>query len=152
MMRNAISSRGAKTVRLLLVAGLAAIASVVVATPANAADLGDRLFRGQTMNRGDYIDRNTTNGRVQLLLQTDRNLVLYGYPNPSTRRACWDTGTVASGYRAVYQNDGNFVVYNSSGRPVWASNTVGTRGTTVDINASGHLYVGVTDISRRNCP
>ncbi|MFF3404999.1 hypothetical protein ACFYW8_02005 [Streptomyces sp. NPDC002742] len=48
---------------------------------------------------------------------------------------------------AVYQTDGNFVVYNSSGGVVWASNTKGGGGSTVDMNSNGVLHVGTKAIN-----
>lgn len=57
---------------------------------------------------------------VQLIMQQDGNLVLYG-PNYTV---LWATGTQATGSRLVMQNDGNLVIYNGW-TPVWASGTGG---------------------------
>ncbi|MDI1435954.1 matrixin family metalloprotease [Polyangium sorediatum] len=61
-------------------------------------------------------------GRFQLKYQSDGNLVLYMGSSP-----LWATGTNgAGGDRVLMQEDGNLVIYNASGHPVWATNTPGT--------------------------
>ncbi|GAB3848938.1 hypothetical protein GCM10029963_32570 [Micromonospora andamanensis] len=120
-------------VRGLAVATMAVVAMVTATAPAYAANLGQRLYKGTYMHKGDYIARSG----VQLLMQQDGNLVLR-----NTYGVCWASGTNPSGHQAVYQRDGNFVVLNSSGRALWASNTVGDPGTTVSIETNGNLYVG----------
>lgn len=102
-------------------------------------------------HRSDYIERNIDprrlSQRVRLVMQSDGNLVLYALAKPGiTGRTCWASNTVGRGTRAVYQGDGNFVVYNGN-TPTWASNTVGDGGSTVDINWTGKLYVGFRQIT-----
>ena len=60
---------------------------------------------------------------------------------------CWASNTQSRGYRATYQNDGNFVVYNRSGAAQWASHTVGGSGENININRVGRIYVGQQPIS-----
>jgi hypothetical protein len=67
-----------------------------------------------------------TFGRGNLVIaamQPDGNFVLQNRAtNPPT--PIWATGTSNSpGARIVVQNDGNLVIYNAGGAPVWASNT-----------------------------
>ncbi|WP_158632072.1 hypothetical protein [Micromonospora sp. Llam0] len=115
----------------------------ITLSPAQAANLGTKLDKGEQLHHGDYIQRTISDkSQVRLTMQSDGNLVLR---NVKTKRACWSAKTTGSGKRAVYQNDGNFVVYNLAGRAVWASGK--RKGSTVDINASGVLYVGYTAIS-----
>jgi hypothetical protein len=39
------------------------------------------------------------------------------------------------------QGDGNFVVYASSGSPVWASNTAGDTGAYLDVQNDGNVVI-----------
>lgn len=131
--------------RAALVVAATALPFMTMAAPAHAANLGHTISRGTYVNKGDYLSRTMSGYSVQLIMQQDGNLVL----KATTGRICWASNTVG-GHRAVYQSDGNFVVYNSSGKAMWASNTVGATwetGQTVNINASGTLYVGYKKIS-----
>jgi hypothetical protein len=56
-------------------------------------------------------------GRTRLILQTDGNLVLY-----LGSTALWASGT-NSGVSLRSQSDGNLVLVNAAGNPVWASGT-----------------------------
>ena len=51
-----------------------------------------------------------------------------------------------NGWKYIAQNDGNFVIYNSSGRAVWASNTDVGYGLTAKMQADGNfvIYNGAT--------
>jgi hypothetical protein len=124
--------------RTILVMTAAAASLAVSATSAQAANLGTAITRGETMWKGDYLHRDMPGGYpVELIMQNDGNLVL----KTTTGRICWASGTNPSGVKAIYQDDGNFVVYGPSG-PLWASNTNGNTGSTVDITRNGELYAG----------
>jgi hypothetical protein len=130
---------------LLMAPLTAATANAVPASPATYH--GHSLFRGDVMAPGDYLD--SAGGNFILRMQTDGNLVEY-WPGASWK-VCWASNTNGwPGSYAIYQNDGNFVVYTSGGQALWASNTVGDRGSTVDISESlrdyGSQYVGFTRI------
>ena len=58
----------------------------------------------------------------RLIFQTDRKLAVYDQNNGLKWLA---PNTYLNGYIAKMQTDGNFVVYNSSYTPLWASNTSG---------------------------
>ena len=76
-------------------------------------------------------------GRFDLILQGDGNLVLY---EGST--ALWASNTVNSGaVKATMQGDGNFVLYTSAGSPVWASNTAGNSGAKLSLQNDGNLVI-----------
>jgi hypothetical protein len=115
--------------------------------PANF--LGTKLTKGEWMYPGDNIT--SADGAFTLNMQPDGNLVEYWSDNQT--RACWASNTNGHpGDFAVYQDDGNFVVYAPNGGGAhWASNTAGKAGTTVDMSTSlreyGFLYVGVTPIA-----
>ncbi|GGP55466.1 hypothetical protein [Streptomyces melanogenes] len=112
------------------------------------------LYQGESLDRGEYIETRYGNWNDQriyrLIMQWDGNLVLYKtYQGNQT--VCWASHTWGSdAVHAVYQTDGNFVLYTAGGTVPWASNTVGKGGQTVNINNFGGLYVGYTRISS-NC-
>lgn len=107
----------------------------------NSISANQYLFRDQALWSAD--------GRYELTLQGDGNLVLYGpsgaiwSTNTSTSSAAilvmqgggdlvlydpqynvlWQTGTSGASSYFVVQTDGNLVVYSSSGTALWASGT-----------------------------
>ncbi|GAA1992985.1 hypothetical protein [Catenulispora subtropica] len=127
-----------------------AIAGLVLgsAGSASAGAYGDSMVRGQYLNPGEQLQRSIPQGELVLTMQTDGNLVEYLYANGGTL-VCWASNTYQKGYNnyAVYQLDGNFVVYDGGGGVQWASNTQGGGGSTVDMNSLGVLYVGTTPIN-----
>jgi hypothetical protein len=62
---------------------------------------------------------------LNLIMQTDGNLVVY-----AKGHAVWASNTVGKcpGCVASYQGDGNLVLYDNNKRPVWALNSVGSKG------------------------
>jgi hypothetical protein len=92
------------------------------------------------LNPGDTIQQpgnvKSCDGRFNLDLQTDGNLVLYFTGNG----ALWATHTGA-GHTLVMQNDGNLVLYNSSNAAVWSSGTYGHPGAWAAIQNDGNLVV-----------
>jgi hypothetical protein len=109
----------------------------------------------QALSQGDTVV--SCNGQFSLDLQTDGNLVLYsGAANAAN--ALWDTATDAGdgrtpGYRAIMQEDGNFVLYDAHGTAdanrLWSSDTSGHPGAYVDVQDDGNLviYVGIASPS-----
>lgn len=80
----------------------------------------------------------SSDGRFNLTMQTDGNLVLYrnsdGYP-------LWNTGTYGSGASVAYfQSDGNFVLYNFTG-PVWYTNTSNFPCARLAVQSDGNLVI-----------
>ncbi len=124
---------------------------MLLVSPANAARVGSSLSKGSYLHAGNWIDRTAYAGPVRLIMQRDGNLVLAFGVNGE--KPCWSTGTAGrGGVQAVYQRDGNFVVVTSSGAVVWASNTAGGSGSTVDIDKLGNLWVGNKQITFGRCP
>ncbi len=75
------------------------------------------------LNQGEKI--NSPDGRWQLVMQADGNLV--GYVN-STGKSFWRSGSTGRGtgpYRATLQGDGNFVVYDSANAAIWKTGKLG---------------------------
>lgn len=76
-------------------------------------------------------------GRLVLVYQGDGNLVLYKGGTPT-----WSTATHGTAAGTVYlQGDGNFVVYEASGRPVWNSGTHGNEGAWLVLQNDGNLVI-----------
>ena len=72
-------------------------------------------------------------------MQSDGNLVLYNLYDGHAR---WATGTEGnSGDFAVFQGDGNFVVYSSSGSPLWNSHTYTYSGLTLNMQSDGNAVI-----------
>jgi len=63
------------------------------------------------------------NGRFVALLQGDGNFVVFADGRPG-----FATRTRAAGAALALQSDGNVVIYDSQGRPLWASGTGGSGG------------------------
>ncbi|AFZ57256.1 hypothetical protein H6G54_25145 [Anabaena cylindrica FACHB-243] len=86
------------------------------------------------------------NGRYQLVLQSDGNLVLYGLEGRVPGGATWATGTDGQGGTlAVLQSDGNFVLYGPRGRvpggALWGSGTDGQDVTSLVMQNDGNLVL-----------
>jgi hypothetical protein len=80
-------------------------------------------------------------GRFSLAMQTDGNLVLYGFG-----RALWASQTSGSdGFAAVMQGDGNFVLYGKYSDPLWDSATNGNTGARLAIQDDGNMVVYASD-------
>jgi len=95
----------------------------------SSLNVNEELKAGQRLRSPDR--------RFDLVMQTDGNLVLY---RNSDSKSLWATGTTG-GSRAIMQGDGNFVRYASSGVPVWASNTAGNNGATVQLQNDANLVI-----------
>jgi hypothetical protein len=55
--------------------------------------------------------------------------------------AKWSSGTKGQGVRAVFQADGNLVVYAADNSTVWSSRTDGHNGAVLVIGGNGNVYV-----------
>ena len=76
-------------------------------------------------------------GRFQLILGGDGNLVLYEDSTP-----LWSAGTAGKpSANAIMQGDGNFVIYSTSGAALWASNTAGNNGATLSVQDDGNTVI-----------
>ena len=100
---------------------------------------------GDTMQPGEMLYRSieSANGLYTLVYQDDGNLVLY--PNGSTN-ALWASGTQGTSQgSAIMQTDGNLVVYDQSGSPVFATNTEGNPGSSLVLENDGNVVIYAPD-------
>lgn len=81
----------------------------------------DTLYSGQALTPGQRLT--SQDGRFNLILQTDGNLVMYDPHN----RAIWASNS--SGHpntsEAIMQADGNLVLYENGSNAYWATQTAG---------------------------
>lgn len=76
-----------------------------------------------------------------LSMQSDGNLVLYKKVYGALAQALWASGTAfGTGHSAIFQEDGNFVVYDAKGKAKWASDTQ-PMGNRLIIQEDGNLVI-----------
>jgi hypothetical protein len=101
-----------------------------------SGQLGSAIHAGEGLQPGQYVL--SPNGRYQLVMQADGNLVEYA----AGRRAVWASGTDGHpGATLAMQADGNLVVYGPDGAPLWASGTMGRGGSFVMPGDDGNLVL-----------
>ncbi len=89
-----------------------------------SAFYGGGINEGTTLKSGQAVYSASRNH--ELLMQDDGNLVLY---NTTNGTAVWNSRTYGNaGAYAVFQTDGNFVVYSANGTALWYSATYGESG------------------------
>ncbi|MBD2330103.1 hypothetical protein [Alkalinema sp. FACHB-956] len=66
-----------------------------------------------------------------VVVSSSRNIE---YRRGATLRAC-------NGFRLVFQADGNLVVYNTAGRPLWATGTNGTGANILAVQSDGNVVL-----------
>ena len=94
-----------------------------------------RLNSGHQLQKGESL--RSLDGRFELILQTDGNLVLYRIGSGPI----WDSRTAgAIVNNAVMQGDGNFVVYGPSGA-IWNSQTENNPGAYITLQNDGNLVI-----------
>lgn len=118
-------------------------ATATISDPAGAAcadvitlGAGEELRPGQGVFSCDE--------RFYLVYQGDGNLVLYNW-GASPRYPMWWTGTIGSPLVAAMQVDGNVVIYDATGRPVWYTNTGGHWGAYLVLQKNGNLVLHAPD-------
>ncbi len=81
------------------------------------------LYANEFLAPSEYLVSNS--GLYKFEHQVDGNLVVSMAATSGQRRVLWASGTSGSTtVRCVMQRDGNLVLYDSAGQPVWATNTV----------------------------
>ncbi|HEY5399819.1 MAG TPA: beta-galactosidase [Trebonia sp.] len=100
-----------------------------VPVPCGTLPAGQQLTAGQSLA--------SCNGDYTIDMQGDGNLVLYQNGTP-----LWASNTSGSAAdEAIMQDDGNLVLYTSSGSPVWASGTVGNDGADLVVQNDGNVVI-----------
>ncbi|PRG05838.1 protease pro-enzyme activation domain-containing protein [Burkholderia ambifaria] len=96
------------------------------------------INEGTTLKPGQAVYSASRNH--QLLMQGDGNLVLY---NTTNGAAVWNSRTYGNaGAYAVFQNDGNFVVYSANGAVLWYSATYGQSGSQhLSVQDDGNMVI-----------
>jgi hypothetical protein len=89
------------------------------------------IYKGQKLLSDD--------GRYQLIMQDDGNLVYYRTADWSVRWAAYTQNP--AGNLAVMQGDGNFVVYNASWNAAWHTETNGHSGAFIAAQNDGNLVI-----------
>jgi hypothetical protein len=97
----------------------------------------DRLQQNQRLNANDQLVSN--NRFVNLILQSDGNLVLY---RTHYRKALWASNTDGMPVDSVVmQADGNFVAYTATGDYIWDTATQGNPGAFILLQDDGNLVI-----------
>jgi nucleoid-associated protein YgaU len=97
------------------------------------------LASGSSLAAGQSIT--SPNGKYQLELQADGNLVLSGAGG-----TVWDTGTAGKdGSRVDMQADGNFVLYTAAGGVVWRTDTADKPGAHLVLQDDRNLVIYAAD-------
>src|SRR5262249_347971 len=97
---------------------------------------GTTLAANQFLAKDDFLL--SQDGRHQLVLQDDGNLVRYRLTDHKALLASNTAGKAAS--KAIMQGDGNFVVYGYP-NPIWASNTAGKVNSYVILQNDGNAVI-----------
>lgn len=95
------------------------------------------LHDGQQLTAGQQIV--SPDRRYRLTYQVDGNLVIY---RSADNLPVWSSGTYGhTTGRAVMQPDGNFVVYNGGGAPVFHTSTFGNPGAFLRLQNNGSIVI-----------
>lgn len=103
-------------------------------------NVGERLTPGMRLRTDDFLL--SSDGRFQLIMQGDGNLVLYQL---APRRVLWATNTGGAGNWAILQTDGNLVVYTAAGAARWGSATDRKPVRDLVMQSDGNLVIYQTD-------
>ena len=103
--------------------------------PPSPESCSDGLQGGQILKPGQRMPQ--CNGRFELVMRTNGNLVLYMEGN----EVLWNSGTNGNpGAHVRMQTDGNLVIYQDS-TPLWNSGTQGNPGAWLQLLNGGNLRV-----------
>ena len=95
------------------------------------ASPGEGILRGKTVY--------SCNGRYSVSMQSDGNLVLR---DSQRTAALWATNTSGTdGYVALFQTDGNLVLYGTNQDALWASHTNGKGGALLALQDDGNVVL-----------
>ena len=124
--------------------GLAESATLQSSGNAQANAANSTMMPGESLSPGESVS--SPNGRYQLTLQHDGNLVLY---DTDGFLALWDSRTVGQSDRTlIMQPDGNLVLYELPVTPfdaLWHSHTYDWPGAFLTMRDDGTMTIGHTD-------
>lgn len=100
----------------------------------------DWLVSGQVLNAGQMLV--SEDGRSELVMQHDGNLVLYQNHVP-VWASLWLGVPMIPGTLVSMQLDGNFVMWNN-GVALWSTSTWGSLGNRIKLQSDGNLVVFTT--------
>ena len=105
--------------------------------PNSACSIGTYLVAGQMLPSGKCIV--SPHGQYFLLMNTDGNFFIYDWAHGT---GTWGPGTQGHrGAYAIFQTDGNLVVYDVNGTALWSSGTSGTYAERLDLNDDGRIII-----------
>ena len=108
-----------------------------------AGQCPDTLASGQSLLPGQ--SRTSIDGRFQFIYQSNGNLELHG---PSGM--LWESGTAGTspGQAAMQGSDGNFVIYDSGGTPIWWTDTGSSQnaGSYLSVQPDGNVVIYTPDV------
>jgi RHS repeat-associated protein len=105
--------------------------------PSSSCSIGTYLVAGQMLPSGKCIV--SPHGQYFLLMNTDGNFFIYDWAHGT---GTWGPGTQGHpGAYAIFQTDGNLVVYDVNGTALWNSGTSGTNAERLDMNDDGRIII-----------
>ena len=105
--------------------------------PSSSCSIGTYLVAGQILPSGKCIV--SPHGQYFLLMNTDGNFFIYDWAHGT---GTWGPGTQGHpGAYAIFQTDGNLVVYDVNGTALWNSGTSGTNAERLDMNDDGRIII-----------
>ncbi|MFH8535020.1 hypothetical protein ACH4GE_42415 [Streptomyces tendae] len=109
--------------------------TAVAASPATSKrEWSTRVVSGTTvLGPGESV----ASDRMKITMRTDGNLVITD-ENETVR---WSSHTKDTGHKAVFQDDGHFVVYTKADGTAWSSGTAGNPGAQLVIQADGNVVI-----------
>ena len=119
---------------------LAMSAYALATAGAGAAQGNDTLLGNQTLTAGHVLT--SADGRYELAMQSDGNLVLYLLSGSAVHRALWSSGTQGNtGDHALLQGNGSLVVLDGKGQTLWSTNTSTAGCTDLVVQNDGNLVL-----------
>jgi YD repeat-containing protein len=105
--------------------------------PSSSCSIGTYLVAGEILPSGKCIV--SPHGQYFLLMNTDGNFFIYDWAHGT---GTWGPGTQGHpGAYAIFQTDGNLVVYDVNGTALWNSGTSGTFAERLDLNDDGRIII-----------
>jgi hypothetical protein len=116
---------------------VAKFSGIMIPSTPNPPTQSDRLLSTQGLLVNQKIA--SVDGRFNMTLQSDGNLVLYG----PQHQPLWTFQTSGNSdvYNVVMQEDGNLVAYDQFNNSLWASNTPGHPGAILILHDDGNAVI-----------